>query len=470
MKLLIGVFVTQTVILSLPSHADRKAVDLIVHGDHVVTMDEDNRIITSGAVVIDDGRIIEVDNASRIERHYQARETISGKGRVVMPGLINGHSHAAMTLLRGIADDLSLYRWLNEYIFPAEVAFVDPEFVRVGTELACWEMTRGGTTTFVDMYYHSAVIADVVNECGMRALVSATVIDQRSPDARDARDALENAKKFVTQYQGKYDRVTPIFGPHANYTLNAAQLKQTRLAADALNAPVSIHMAESRFEMDYSLKYYQKSSVTMYDSIDFFDGPTIAAHMVWPNDQEIEILAKKQVGVIYNPTSNMKTAAGIAPVAKMIGAGIKIGLGTDGAASNNDLDMWEEMRIGALLQKVNGMDPELLSANEMLAMATIKGAEAIGLANIVGSLETGKLADLIQISLTDVHHLPVFDVISHLVYVTDEQDVVTVVVNGDILMRERELLLIDQATVKEEAVAIADKIKIKLNINQRMHQ
>ena len=208
----------------------------------------------------------------------------------------------------------------------------------------------------------------------------------------------------------------------------------------------------------------------MFDSIDFFDGPTIAAHMVWPNDQEIEILAKKQVGVIYNPTSNMKTAAGIAPVAKMIGAGIKIGLGTDGAASNNDLDMWEEMRIGALLQKVNGMDPELLSANEMLAMATIKGAEAIGLANIVGSLETGKLADLIQISLTDVHHLPVFDVISHLVYVTDEQDVVTVVVNGNLLMRERELLLIDQAAVKEKAVAIADKIKIKLNINQRMHQ
>lgn len=461
----IWIFIALAGLVSQVTAAVRPNVDLIVQGDYVVTMNSENEIITHGAVVIDAGRIIEVGKAVDVQQHYNAKATITGEQRVVMPGLINGHSHAAMTLLRGIADDLPLYQWLNDYIFPAEVAFADPEFVRVGTQLACWEMTRGGTTTFVDMYYHSAVIAEVVNDCGMRALVSATVIDQKSPDSEGAADSLKNARAFVQQYQGKYERVVPIFGPHANYTLNAEQLKQTRAAADALNAPISIHMAESRFEMDYSRENYQQGSVTMFDGIGFLDGPTIAAHMVWPDDDEIAILAEKQVGAIYNPTSNMKTAAGIAPVPKMLEAGVNVGLGTDGSASNNDLDMWEEMRIGAFLQKVNGMDPELLSATEMLAMATINGAKAIGLADRIGSLETGKYADLIQVSLADVHHLPIFDVISHLVYVTDEQDVVTVIINGSLLMRERELLLIDQATVRKEAAAIAARIKAKLRIN-----
>lgn len=446
--------------------ADAKEVDLIIEGDYVVTMNSDMQVIRDGVVVVDDGQIVDVGLVSELRRRYQPKEIIEGKGRVVMPGLINGHSHAAMTLFRGIADDLSIYQWLNEYIFPAEVAFVDPEFVRVGTQLACWEMTRGGTTTFVDMYYHSAVIAEVVNDCGMRAMVSATVIDQKSPDSEDAADSLNNARKFVEQYQGKYERVIPIFGPHANYTLNTDQLKQTRSAADALKAPISIHMAESGFEMDYAREHYGQGSVTMFNSIGFLDGPTIAAHMVWPNDQEIDILAKKQVGAIYNPTSNMKTAAGIAPIAKMLAAGVNVGIGTDGSASNNDLDMWEEMRIGAFLQKVSGMNPELLKAKEVLAMATINGAKAIGLADRIGSIEPGKLADLIQVSLDDVHHIPIYDVISHLVYVTDEQDVVTVVVNGQVLMRDSKLLLINEALVRKEATAIADKIRLELNINQ----
>jgi len=446
--------------------ADKRKVDLIVNGDYIVTMSSENQVITKGAIVINDDQIIAVGKASELQKHYDAEKIIPGEQRVVMPGLINGHSHAAMTLLRGIADDLPLYRWLNEFIFPAEVTFVDEDFVRVGTQLACWEMTRGGTTTFVDMYYYPATIAKVVNECGMRAMVSATVIDQKSPDSKDAADSLENAKKFVEQYQGKYERVIPIFGPHANYTLNADQLKQTRAAADALNAPISIHMAESRYEMDYSRDHYQQSSVTMFDTIGFLDGSTIAAHMVWPNDHEISVLAKKQVGAIYNPTSNMKTAAGIAPITKMLDAGVNVGLGTDGSASNNDLDMWEEMRLGALLQKINGMDPELLSAYEVLAMATINGAKAIGLADVIGSLEAGKKADLIQVSLGDVHHLPVYDVISHLVYVTDEQDVETVIVNGRVLMRDAELFFIDQAAVRKQAGAIASKIKKELNIDE----
>lgn len=441
-------------------------VDLIVEGDYVVTMDGDDSVIEHGAVAIRDGYILAVAPAGSIHDKYRAEEVMSGRDRVVMPGIVNGHSHAAMTLLRGIADDLSLYEWLNEYIFPAEVAFVDAEFVEVGTWLACWEMVRGGTTTFVDMYYYPETVAKVVDDCGMRALVSATVIDQKSPDAENAADSLDKAKTFVRRWQGRSGRVTPIFGPHANYTLNAEQLTLTRQAAQSLNTAISVHMAESRFEMDYVKEHYRSGSVTMFDSIGFFEGPTIAAHMVWPSKKEIEILASRDVGVIYNPTSNMKTAAGVAPIAEMLKAGVTIGLGTDGAASNNDLDMWEEMRLGALLQKVDSMNPELLPAGQMLAMATRDGAKAIGLENVIGSLVAGKRADLIQVALTDVHHIPVYDVISHLVYVTDEQDVVNVVVDGNVLMRDRQLLRVNEDEIKEKATLVAQKIRQQL-IKQR---
>lgn len=441
-----------------------KSVDLIVQGEYVVTMAGDDAVLRDGVVVVDDGVIVDVGAANELLPKYKAKEYFSGGQKVVMPGLINGHSHAAMTLLRGIADDLSLFEWLNEYIFPAEVAFVDPDFVRVGTQLACWEMTRGGTTTFVDMYYHSATIAKVVDECGMRALVSATIIGQKSPDAEGAEDSLNKARLFVDTHKGQVGRVSPILGPHSNYTLNPEQLKATRKLAATLNVPISIHMAESPFELEYSLENYQQRSVEMFAAIGFLDGPTIAAHMVWPNEREISILADKKVGVIYNPTSNMKTAAGVAPILKMQEAGVVIGLGTDGAASNNDLDMWEEMRLGALLQKVDTMDPEALGAAKVLSMATIDGARAIGMDDQIGSLEVGKKADLIQVAFTDAHHVPTYSVISHLVYVTDEQDVSTVIVDGRVLMRDRELLYLDTDKIREEAAVIAAQIKSKLNI------
>ena len=438
-------------------------VEMVVEGDYVLTMDSDHRVIANGAVAISDGKVVAVGPADDILAKYQPRERVSGKGKVVLPGLINGHAHSAMTLLRGIADDLSIYEWLNEYIFPAEVRFVDPEFVRIGTQLACWEMIRGGTTTFVDMYYHPDVIAEVVQECGMRALISATVIDQKSPDAESADDSLAKAIEFVRRWQNKAPRITPIFGPHANYTLNVEQLKATRKAAQALNATISIHMAESPYEVEYSQEKYGTGSVSMFESIGFFEGPTIAAHMVWPNDDEIRILAAGNVGVVYNPTSNMKTAAGIAPIPEMREAGVAVGIGTDGAASNNDLDMWEEMRLGALLQKVNAMDPELLAAAEVLRMATIEGAQAIGLADVTGSLEPGKQADLIQVDFTDAHHVPTYDVISHLVYVTDEQDVTTVIVEGKMLMRDRVLLTLDTEQIRHDAETLAAKIRKELS-------
>ena len=434
-------------------------IDLIVLGDYIVTMDAAATVIENGAIAIDDGVILAIGRADQITASMQAEQTLAGDNRIIMPGLVNGHSHAAMTLLRGVADDLALMDWLNNYIFPAEVEFVDAEFVRIGTELACWEMIRGGTTTFVDMYYYPDVIADVVDACGMRALVSATVIDQRSPDAESAVDSIEKGNSFVERWQGKNSRITPIFGPHANYTLNAKQLQATRAAAMKYGVPISIHMSESPFEVQYSKDTFGMTSIEFFESIGFFEGPTIAAHVVWPTEAEIPILAERKVGVIHNPTSNMKIASGIAPVTDMLKAGVRVGLGTDGAASNNDLDMWEEMRLASLLQKVEQMNPEVLPAETVLRMATSGGATAIGLGDKIGSLEVGKRADLIQVAFEDVHHVPTYDVISHLVYVNDEQDVASVVVDGRVLMHEREMLTIDTARVAAEATEVAARIQ-----------
>jgi len=443
-----------------PSPEDpRRQLDLIIEGDFVVTMDTDGKVYEDASVAIDQGVIVEIGDSDHIARKYRANETLSGNKRIVLPGLINGHSHAAMTLLRGVADDLALMDWLTNYIFPAEVEFVNPDFVRIGTELACWEMIRGGTTTFVDMYYYPDVIAEVVESCGMRALVSATVIDQRSPDAENAKDSIAKGLAFIERWKGRNDRITPIFGPHANYTLNADQLRATREAATKAGVGISIHMAESPFELEYSKKTFGMTSIELFESIGFLDGPTIGAHVVWPTNAEISILAERNVGVIHNPTSNMKIASGISPVVEMLRAGVRIGLGTDGAASNNDLDMWEEMRLAALLQKVDRMDPVVMSAKTILTMATRGGAEAIGLGDKIGSITPGKQADIIQVSFDDVHFIPTYDVISHLIYVADEQDVVSVTVAGRVLMKDREILSIDTERVRSEATKLGSRIR-----------
>ena len=438
------------------------AGDFIVRGDYVVTMDAAGTVIEDGAVAIVDGAIATVGPAAEVLAAHPGLHALDGEHRVVMPGLVNGHSHAAMTLLRGVADDLALMDWLQNYIFPAEVEFVDAEFVRIGTELACWEMIRGGTTTFVDMYYYPDTIAEVVESCGMRALISATVIDQRSPDAENASDSIGKGVAFIGRWKDKSPRITPIFGPHANYTLNEDQLQATRAMATRLGVPISIHLSESPYEVQYSKEHYGTTSIAMFDAIGFFDGPTIAAHVVWPTDEEIPILARREVGVIHNPTSNMKIASGIAPITKMLASGVRVGLGTDGAASNNDLDMWEEMRLASFLQKVEQMNPEVLTATEVLTMATRGGATAIGLGESIGSLEKGKRADLIQVAFDDVHHVPTYDVISHLVYVTDEQDVATVIVDGKVLMKDRELTTIDTDRVRKEANELAARIQAAL--------
>jgi len=438
---------------------DATAIDLIVAGDHVVTMDGDRPVLENGAVAVDDGFIVAIGPREEIARRYRARETLDGKDRVVLPGLINGHAHSAMTLMRGIADDRELMDWLRNYIFPTEVRFVDAEFVRIGTELACWEMIRGGTTTFVDMYYFPDAVAQAVEKCGLRALVAPTVIDQKSPDASDAASSLQVAADFAERWKGRNNRIIPVIGPHSLYTLKPPQLEAVRARARELGVPVTIHLCESRFEIDYAKKNYSKTPINLLEAIGFLDGPTIAAHVIYPTDEEIGILVRHKVGVIHNPTSNMKIASGVAPVTKLLQAGVAVGLGTDGAATNNDLDLWEEMRLAAFLQKVSTMDPKVVPARTALEMATSGGARAIGLGDQIGSLTVGRRADLIQVSLEDLHFTPLYDLVSHLVYVADEQDVVSVVVDGKVLMREGEVLTVDVARVRAEAAALAERIR-----------
>ncbi|MFZ5608646.1 MAG: amidohydrolase [Pseudomonadota bacterium] len=442
--------------------AARQAADLIVEGDYVLTMVEGEDALRDGALAITDGRILAVGPRRAIAAAYRARRTIPGKGRVVMPGLINGHTHAAMTLFRGLADDLDLMTWLERYIFPMEGRFVDAAFVAAGTRLACWEMIRGGTTSFVDMYFYPDTIASVIEACGLRAIIAAPMIDYPSPGFAGWDDSLAAGIAFVTRWQGRTPRITPALGPHAPYTVSPEHLAQVAAAARRLQAPISIHLAEARAEIAAVGERAGTTPVRLLAQLGLLDQRVIAAHMVWPDEAEIALLGGKPVGVIHNPTSNLKVAAGIAPVPRLLAAGVAVGLGTDGAASNNDLNMWEEVRLAALLHKgVNG-DPTLVPAATALVMATALGARAVGLGEAVGQLAPGRRADLIQLSLDDPAASPLYDIVSHLVYVANARDVVTSIVDGRVLMAEGKVLSVDGTKARDEARAIAKAIRAAL--------
>ncbi len=441
-----------------PAADTRAAVDLIVYGDQVMSMTPDSAPIINGAVAIDGGSIVAIGEANDIDARYRAAQSVAGTGRVVMPGLINGHTHAAMSLLRGIADDLELMEWLTNYIFPTEVALVDAEFVSIGTRLACHEMIRGGTTTFVDMYYFPDAVADAVVDCGLRAIVVPSVIEQPSPDAEDGAQSLAQAVDFAVRWQDRHPRIVAAIGAHSVYTISEPWLQRIEAAAREAKVPVSIHVSESPLEISLTNDNYGLTPVALLDRLGYLELPLIAAHMVYPTAQDIELLAEKGTGVVHNPTSNMKLASGISPVQTMLAAGVKVGLGTDGAASNNDLDMWEEIRLASLLSKVSAMDPTSLPAAQVLAMATRGGAEAVGLGDITGSLEVGKRADLIQVSLDDIDQQPIYDVVSHLVYVSDEQDVVTTIVEGEILMRDGVVLSVDTSLLATDVARMREEI------------
>ncbi len=426
----------------------KQTVETIVCGDYVVTMNDERNVITQGAVAIDTGEIVSVGSIKDIERNFQSRQLVDGTDQIVMPGLINGHTHAAMCLLRGFADDIPLMEWLQDYINPIEAHAVSEDYVRVGTQLACWEMLSGGTTTFVDMYFFHETAAIAVEEIGMRALISASMMDQPRNDAVDIDDSFKQAEHFVRDWSRRCATVVPIVAGHAIYTLKNEHLVRLRDLAKSLDVPVHIHLSESQFELDFSRDSYGTTPITHFERIGLLDVPVIAAHVVWPERDEIEILARKGVGVVHNPTCNARIASGTAPIVDLLECGVTVGLGTDGAASSNNLDMWEEMRVASLMQRAQTLDSTVLPAREILKMATSHGAVAIGMQQSIGKLVTGMRADVIQVSIDNAHHLPLYDVESHLAYSSGSRDVSNVFVDGKHLVRGRTPTTIDTNKLK----------------------
>jgi len=428
----------------------RRGVSLIVTNAIVVTMDGGSRVLPAGAVAIDGRDIVAVDTIEAISRGFEGRETIDAGGQVVMPGLINTHTHAPMVLYRGLADDLALMDWLQKYIFPSEAKTVSPEFVRAGTRLAALEMIQSGTTTYTDMYYFEEEIARATREAGLRGVLGQTIIQFPVPDAQTPQEGLARAERFIKEYASD-DLITPAVAPHAMYTLDRAMLTSIRAMADREHAQVIIHLAETEDEVRTARQKYKLTPTGFLESIGFWGPRTIAAHAVWVTPADIRILARRQVGISHNPESNMKLASGTAPVTAMRTAGLAVGLGTDGAASNNDLDMFEAMRQAAFLHKLVTRDPTAIPAPVALRMATIDGARALGMEKSIGSLEPGKRADLILVSMSAARQTPMYDPLSHLVYVTRGDDVRTTIVNGKVLMRDRKMLTLDEGAVLSAA-------------------
>ncbi|HMG37300.1 MAG TPA: amidohydrolase [Blastocatellia bacterium] len=438
-----------------------ESADLIIRNALIVTMDKDYRVVEDGAVALKKERILGVGPSREILKSYSAPTVIDAGGRVVMPGLINTHTHVPMALFRGIADDLMLMDWLQKYIFPAEARNVNEEFVRWGTKLGCLEMILGGTTTFVDMYYFEDAIADETSKAGMRAVLGETVLDFPAPDNKTWDAGMLYAEKFADRWKGN-SLITPAIAPHAPYTVSTEHLKQAHELSMSKGIPLVIHILEDQSEVKTIKERYGATSVAYMDRNGLLDQRTIAAHMVWPTQDEISILAKRGVGVGHCPQSNMKLAAGVAPVPAMIKAGVAVGLGTDGAASNNDVSMWEEMDTAAKLHKLNSKDPTAVTAREALEMATIGGARAIHQDREIGSIEVGKRADVIVVDFGSPHQTPVYNVYSQLVYATKASDVETVVINGKIVMQHRKVLTIDERAVLERANRYRDQVQRSL--------
>jgi len=434
------------------------ALDLLITDGIVVTMNAGREVFSPGAVAISGSEIVAVGPAADVGARYNAAATMSVPGRVVMPGLINTHTHAPMVMYRGLADDLALMEWLERYIFPAEASTVTADFVRVGTRLAALEMIMSGTTTFADMYFFEDAIAEVVREAGLRAVLGQTVIGFPSPDAATPAEGLDRARAFIERWQDD-PLIVPAVAPHALYTLDAASLVAARGIADEYEAPLIIHLAETRDEVATAAGLSELSPTAYLDSLGVLGAQTLAAHAVWVGGRDIEILAEHDVGVAHNPESNMKLASGTAPVPRMLVAGLAVGLGTDGAASNNDLDLFEAMRQAAFLHKIVNEDPRSVAAPTALEMATIGGARALGLDDRIGSLEPGKRADLIVVSMDAPRQTPMYDPISHLVYTTRGDDVITTIVDGRVLMRDREVLTLEAEPVLNAARRLAQDVR-----------
>lgn len=433
-------------------------VDLIVRGDFLIPMEGDGAVISDGAVAVMGSRIAAVGSYPDVSAKYSSANVIEGRGKVVLPGLINTHTHAAMVFMRGLADDLPLKEWLEEHIWPVENRWLGPEFINDAVELAVAEMLKAGITTFNDMYFFEDVAAEAARRLGARAMLGAGIIDFPTKTTTGADDCLEKAKVFIEKWD-RDELIYPAVAPHSAYACSPDTLKKSKALAEKYRVHMHTHVAETGWEVEEVRRKHGKSPVLYLEEQGFLSDNVLAAHCVWVTDEEIEILAKRKVGVAHCVESNLKLASGIAPVPKMIKSGVRLGLGTDGAASNNDLNILGEMSTAAKLHKAVTGDPTALSAGEAILMATRWGAEALGMGNLIGSIESGKAADIITIDLRKPHLSPQYNVLSHLAYAARASDVDSVIVNGKLLVSGGKLKSADEDEIVEKALRWGEKIR-----------
>ncbi len=444
-------------------------LDTILHNAIVLTMDSSMSIYEPGAVGITNDKIVAVGPEEKLLKNYQANEIIDCQGKVLMPGLINAHTHVPMTLLRGLEDDSRLDVWLLGYMMPVERAFVSPEFVRLGTSLACVELIRSGVTCFADMYYFEEDVAQVTAEAGLRAVCSQTVMKFQTPDADFYEESLDAARTFIERWKD-HPLIVPSVAPHAPFTCTEEILRETAALAVEFDVPLHTHLAETSTEVENMRREQDMPVIPYVKKHDLFEAKVLAAHCVHIDDGEIHTLEHHHAGVAHNPSSNLKLASGFAPVAKMLERGVNVGIGTDGPASNNDLDMFEEIRLAAFIAKGASGDPTALPASQVMQMATRIGAKALFIDDITGSLETGKRADLILINVATLHNSPRFrrdsdGIYAQIVYAAKSNDVTDTMVNGKWLMRERQLLTLQEGELLSQAAEYAaqiDKFLIEL--------
>ena len=437
-------------------------VDTILAHGTVITMDDAFTLINDGAVAIRDDAIAAIGPTDQILRDHTAAEIVDCRHCAIIPGLVNAHTHVPMTLLRGLADDLRLDVWLMGYMMPVEREFVTPDFVRLGTLLGCAEMIRSGITAFADMYYFEDAIAEATVQAGLRGVLAQTILKFPSPDAASYEDSVESCRLFIEKWKG-HALIVPAVGPHAHYTCPPEVLEACVTLATEYNVPLHTHVSETLLEVEDSRKQHGMPVVPWIRKYGLLETQLIAAHCVHVDSGEIRTLKNAGAGVVHNPSSNLKLASGIAPVKEMIELGVKLGIGTDGTASNNDLDMFEEMRLASFLAKGATHDPLVAPARTSLMLATIGGARAIHLDHLTGSLELDKRADIAVVDLTGLHNTPRFHrepemVYSQLVYACKSSDVRDVWCNGRMLMRDRALLTVDLPTVTAQAQDIAQQI------------
>jgi 5-methylthioadenosine/S-adenosylhomocysteine deaminase len=437
-------------------------IDLLLKNAYVLTMDESFQQYPDGAVAVNGDQIIAVGKSHQLEKSFQASQVMDCGGNVLMPGLVNAHTHVAMNLLRGLADDLRLDVWLLGYIMPVEREFVTPEFVRLGTSLACAELIRSGVTAFADMYYFEDQVAEATAEAGLRAVCCQTILKFPSPDADSYEEALAASEELIQKWLD-HPLITPAVAPHAAYTATVNILQQAAALAQRYHVPLHIHVAETAQEVEDSIRELNMPVVPYIKKQQVLDANVIAAHCVHIDEGEMHTLLHHHAGIAHNPTSNLKLSSGIAPVQRMLEIGLHVGIGTDGVSSNNDLDMFEEMRLTALLAKGSTGNPTAVPAKTALAMATRMGAEAIHIADQAGSLEAGKKADLIVVDIHNLHNSPHFrkdpdSIYAQIVYAAKSTDVLDVMVNGRWLMRSRELLTVNVDALLPEAQSLAEEI------------